>query len=397
MRPELAFLFLLLPALTGADELRTDFGGHTKLRAVAQGYPSESLFHDLAGRSAIDTSAELRLKLNLRKAGWTFNSAYQLAGLSSETLSYRGLPGDDHRLFDLTDVIDSGTDSALLHRLDRLWVGYTSEKTVVRFGRQALSWGNGLAFAPMDLVNPFDPAAIDTEYKTGDDMLYLQYLQDSGNDVQAAWVFRRDLVTGDVDEDASTMAIKYHGFLGEGEFDVLAAQTYGDTVIGFGGSRGIGGAVVSADLVVTDTVSDTYVQFVTNLMYSWIWADRNMSGVLEYYFNDFGGDLANPDLLARLLRGELYTTGRHYLAANLLVEMSPLWTVRPTLLCNIEDPGALLQLVSTYSLGDNLTLLASVNLPLGPQGTEYRGIESPLDGRYLSRDASLFAQIAWYF
>ena len=183
MRPELALLCLLLPALAGADELRTDFSGHTKLRIVAQGYPPESLFHDLAGSSAVDTNAALRLKLNLRKAGWTFDSAYQLVGLSSETLSFGGLPADDHRLFDLTDVIDSGGDSALLHRLDRLWVGYTSEKTVVRFGRQALSWGNGLAYAPMDLVNPFDPAAIDTEYKAGDDMLYAQYLQDSGNDV----------------------------------------------------------------------------------------------------------------------------------------------------------------------------------------------------------------------
>ena len=60
----------------------------------------------------------------------------------------------------------------------------------LRFGRQALSWGNGLFYAPMDLVNPFDPAAIDTEYKAGDDMLYLQYLQDSGNDLQAAVVVR---------------------------------------------------------------------------------------------------------------------------------------------------------------------------------------------------------------
>lgn len=397
MRPELAFLCLLVPALAGADELRTDFGGHTKLRVVAQGYPSESLLYDLAGSSAVDTTAALRLKLNLRTGGWTFDSAYQLLGLGSETLSYRGLPGDDYRLFDLTDVIDSGDDSALLQRLDRLWVGYTSEKTVVRFGRQALSWGNGLVFAPMDLVNPFDPAAIDTEYKAGDDMLYLQYLQDNGNDLQASWVLRRDLLSGNVDKDAATMAIKYHGFLGAGEFDVLAARSYGDTVIGLGGSRGLGGAVVSADLVITDTDDDTYVQFVTNLMYSWTWADRNMSGVLEYYFNDFGGDLANPDLLARLLRGELFASARHYVAANLLVEMSPLWTLRPTVLCNVEDPGALFQLVTTYSLGDNLTFLASANVPLGPQGTEYRGIESPLDGRYLSRNASLFAQLAWYF
>jgi hypothetical protein len=397
MRPELTLLLLLLPALAGADELRTEFGGHTKLRVVGQTYPSDSLFRDFAGSSAIDTTASLRLNLNLRSGGWTFDSAYQLVGLTSETLSFRGLPGDADRLFDLSDVIDSGGDSALLHRLDRLWVGYTSEKTVARFGRQALSWGNGLAYAPMDLVNPFDPAAIDTEYKAGDDMLYLQYLQDNGNDFQGAWVLRRNVQTGDVETDESTMAVKYHGFWGTGEFDVLVAQSYGDTVIGVGASRGIGGAVWSADLVATDTDNDTYVQFVTNLLYSWVWAEKNMSGGVEYYFNDFGGNPANPDLLARLLRGELFTTGRNYLSANVLVELSPLWTVRPTVFWNLDDPSALVQVVTTYSLGDNLSFLASLNLPVGPNGTEFGGLASVVPGRYLSRDAGVFAQLAWYF
>ena len=37
---------------------------------------------------------------------------------------------------------------AALHRLDRVWVGYTGDKAVLRFGRQAISWGNGLIFSP---------------------------------------------------------------------------------------------------------------------------------------------------------------------------------------------------------------------------------------------------------
>ena len=52
MRRELTLVLLLLPALAGADELRTEFGGHTKLRALAQGFPPDSLYHDLAGDSA---------------------------------------------------------------------------------------------------------------------------------------------------------------------------------------------------------------------------------------------------------------------------------------------------------------------------------------------------------
>ncbi len=398
-------LILLLPALA-FGEVTTDFDGHTKFRLVGQAYPGDSIFRDLVGSETLDLAGDLRLNLKLDSGHWTFDSAYQLVGLQGDGLKLTGPPNDDRRLFNLTDVISEGSDNAILHRLDRLWLGYTSEKTVVRFGRQALSWGNGLAYAPMDLVNPFDPASIDTEYKAGDDMLYVQYLQDNGNDVQAAYVFRRDLQTGDVDTDQATAAVKYHGFAGEGEYDLLIARSYGDPVIGLGAGRGIGGAVWNADFVVTDTDSDTYIQFVSNLMYSWVWADKNMSGAIEYYFNGFGQKngqydppslAANPDLLRRLSRGELFTLGRHYLSGNVMIEMTPLWMLTPTLLVNIEDPSALFQLVTSYSLSDNMTFLGSVNLPLGPSGSEFGGIESGVPDRYLSRGAALFAQIAWYF
>ncbi len=405
MPRSLLLLILAIPALVSA-EAETEFGGHTKFRLVGESYPTNSVFHDVVGGETIDLAADLRLNLKFDTGRWTFDSAWQLVGLQGEGIRISGIPDDDRRLFDLSDVITDGSESALLHRLDRLWVGYASEKAVVRFGRQALSWGNGLAYAPMDLVNPFDPASIDTEYKAGDDMLYAQYLQDSGNDVQVAWVLRRDPLTGDVEHDQSTVAFKYHGFAGTTEYDVLVAEHYGDAVIGFGLGRDVGGAVWTMDLVVTDTDLDTYAQLVTNLSYSWVWRDKNMTGSLEYYFNGFGIgsgrydplSLANrPDLLVRATRGELFTLGRHYLAANVLVEMTPLWTMTPTLFINAEDPSALFQLITGYSLSDEMTLLGSINVPLGPNGSEFGGIEAGPPDRYLSRDGSVFVQFAWYF
>jgi hypothetical protein len=398
-------LLLLVPALACA-ELSTEFDGHTKFRAVGQTYPDNSLFTEVVGSESLDLAGSLRLNLKLKSGRWTLDSAYQLLAVQGDGLRLSGPPDDDRRLFNLTHVFSDSSDSAVLQRLDRLWLGYASEKAVVRVGRQALSWGNGLAYAPMDLVNPFDPASIDTEYKAGDDMVYAQYLQDNGNDVQAAYVVRRNLQTGDVDTDEATAAVKYHGFAGASEYDLLVARSYGDDVFGLGAGRGIGGAVWNADLVVTDTDRDTYAQFVTNLMYSWTWAGKNMSGALEYYFNGFGQEngqydpqslAANPDLLVRLTRGELFTLARHYLSGNVMIEMTPLWSVTPTVLVNIADPSALLQIVTSYSLSDNMTFLGSINVPLGPDGSEFGGIETGLPDRYLSRGAGLFAQFAWYF
>lgn len=418
MRSSYALIMLCLSVVALADGGDYELGGHTKGRLVGQTFPGDSLFRDFAGSNAIDAEADLRLNFSTSRDRWSLQADYQLFGLYGDSVELarelgivggrpsERFPDDQRRLFDLTHVLNEGGKSAIAHRLDRLWVGYTSEKTVLRFGRQALSWGNGLFYSPMDLVNPFDPAAIDTEFKTGDDMLYLQYLLDSGDDVQAAAVFRRDPLSQDVDSDQATFALKYHGFAGETEYDVLVADSYGDTVIGLGGARSVGGAVVRGDVVITDSPDDTTLQAVANVSYSWTWSGRNVSGTLEYYFNGFGQSggqydplslAGNPELLARLARTELFALGRNYLAGSLMIELSPLWTLTPTLLSNINDPSALLQIVTQYSLSDNMTLLGSLNVPLGPSGSEFGGIAAGVPDRYLSTSAGVFAQLAWYF
>jgi hypothetical protein len=123
----------------------------------------------------------------------------------------------------------------------------------------------------MDILNPFDPAAVDREYKTGDDMLYAQYLGDEGDDLQAVTVLRRDLATGSLAARACSFAFKYHALAGRVEVDVLAARHFGDHLIGLGGNRSIGGAVWRGDLVVALTERRTVVTGVTSLSYSWTW------------------------------------------------------------------------------------------------------------------------------
>ena len=415
MRPSCCLALLLCTApCSFAHAGTTEFDGHTKLRAVGTTYPEDSLFRELTGSSALDLAGILRLNLRWREKGWSFEANGQLLGLYGDQVEFsRDLPAagdllfprlfdDERRLFDLTTVLTDSGRSATILRLDRLAVGWTGEKAVVRLGRQALTWGNGLFYAPMDLVNPFDPATIDTEYKPGDDMAYFQYLRDNGDDLQAAWVVRRDVTSGEVKSDQATIALKYHGFAGAGEYDLLVAEHYGNTVLGFGGALSIGGAIWRGDLVVTDTADNTVTQLVTSLSYSWIGFGKNMTGGLEYFYNGFGEtgdyDLANnPELLARLARGELFTIARHYVAGTVTIEVTPLWTVTPVLLTNLQDPSGLLQLVAQGSLSDNTLLIGTLSLPMGASGSEFGGIESGIPGRYLSTGASAFVQFAWYF
>ena len=364
----LAMTFALVAPGANADDNATELGGHTKFRVVGQSYP-------IAGSSSIDAFGELRLNFSAKQERWSAHADYQLFAVNSEFLPL-GLPDDGARAFDATKIIDDSGDWAILHRLDRLWVGHTGEKTTVRIGRQALSWGNGLFFHPMDLVNPFEATAIDTEYKAGDDMLYLQYLRDNGHDLQGAAVFRRDPESGNVDSDRATIALKYHGFAGAHEFDVLVAENNGDPTLGIGGTRSIGGAVWRGDVVVSDVSDESVVEVVTNLSYSWTWDEKNVSGAAEYYYDGDDG---------------------HFLAGSLMIEMSPLWILTPTLVSRADEPSALIQIVTQYSLSDNTTFLGSLNVPLGADGTRFGGAETPAPNRYQSFEAGIFAQLAWYF
>ena len=408
----------IIPAASLAEDANYEIGGHVKTRLAADAFPDDSVFNQLTGDNAVDVQNVMRLNFSASKGSWSFDSAYQLFAGYGDRIEYsrsfpednglfpNRLPNDDRRLMNLTSVIEDDDKFAALHRLDRLSVGYVNDKAVVRLGRQAITWGNGLIFSPMDIVNPFDPTAVDTEYKTGDDMLYEQYLRDNGDDIQAAFVFRRDIVSGDPDADEGTAAVKYHGIAGNAEYDLLVARNYAETTLGIGGNRSIGGAVLRGDLVIADSSSGSKVQLVTNLSYSWMWGGKNVSGVVEYYFNEFGlknGNynlsnlLQNTDLLERLARGESFTLGRHYIAGGLSIELTPLWVLTPNLFANLEDGSALVQIVSRNNLSQNVEFLGALNVPLGPSGSEFGGIESEMAGLYFSTDFSLFAQVAWYF
>ena len=417
-------LLLGLLGLLPVPSLATDFpfleGGHAKLRWLASSYPGDSAYTELFGDSSSDEYAALRLKFHGSQQRFSFNADYQLLAQYGDTVKLQGsseglfglppaLPDDANRWWDLTDTIsgnsDTGNSRQWVQRMDRLNLGYAGDKAVVRFGRQAVSWGNGLIFNPMDFFNPFNPAAIDTEYKLGEDMLYAQYLLDSGSDWQFVNVQRRD-EQGHVARAVSSSALKLHGFGLEREYDLLVAEHFDQFVVGAGAVINLGESVVRGDITLADGQRDWVTSLDVNWSYSWVLGGHNVSAVIEYFYNGFGlpGSNYTPqkifndtDLYDRLQRGELYTIGRNYLAGSMLVELSPLVNITPNLFINLNDGSALAQLVVQWDLGQNWQIQGALNAPLGPDGSEYGGLETGVDGSYLAVDLSLFAQLAWYF
>jgi len=409
---------VLMCVLSAVAVAETDLfkGGHAKYLFLLSAFPDDSLFRDAIGTPSVDHLGDLRLKFGGQKESLKLVTDYQLlagkgdgfmlaSSLPGNVLIPERMPTDRFRLMDLTHVISQDNDSEIVHRLDRLYVDITTTNAVARIGRQAVSWGNGLIYTPMDFFNPFDPAAVDKEYKTGDDMLYGQYLRQNGDDAQVVWVIRRD-INGDVGSDVNSIAAKYHGFAEEKEYDLLIATHFDDRIFGVGGISNVGGAVWRGDVTLTDTQTDNVFSLVTSMSYSWTGWDKNISGILEYFYNGFGiddGDYSpaalenNPDLVERIIRGELFTLGRHYIVVSAMMEITPLWLLTPNAFINLSDGSMLAQLVSSYDLKQDWQLLAALGIPIGPAGTEFGGIDSSVPGKTFSTGINLFAQLAWYF
>ena len=414
------FIFCVLALYVGtpAHALDWNFGGHAKYQYTYTDYRPDDLAATLADDPAANHDVDLRLKADGMHGAWDAMVHYELLARHGDALivpgavplalvgaeTTTGLPDDRRRLFDLTDTVTDRTRTAAVHRFDRFAVGHSTPDRTIRFGRQAITWGNGLIFYPLDFINPFSPVAIDKEYKTGDDMLYAQWALAADGEVQTIVAPRRDVATHDIESDQSTYAAKLRLRRGGFDIDLVGARHVGDGVAGLGLVHSIGGAVWRLDVSYTDVEDEDGVfSFVTNLDYSWTVRGRNVYGYAEYFRNGFGeadrADYASPNaaLTARIERGELYTLARDYGAFGAQIELHPLVNAYANLLWNLNDGSLFLQLRGVYDWQQNVQLMAGANLPYGERGDEYGGIPLAATGTFVAPGRSLFVRAAYYF
>jgi len=325
-------------------------------------------------------------------------------GLAGSSILASGIE-DDRRLLDLTAVVRERNDYVLTHRLDRLLFAWTSDRHEIRVGRQAVTWGNGLLFNPMDLVNPFAPTDIEREYKIGDDMLSARTVLGTG-EVQVLCVPRRSRTTGDVAWDQSSLAGKAHLALGTLELDFLAAAHYGDEVIGAGATGYAGSAAWRLDATWTFLEEgegpDGFLSLTANVDRSWVAGNRNLYGFLEFFYCGLGESdpataLTSRALMERVFRGEFFTLGRAYLAGHLRLEIHPLVNALVTVIHRFNEPSGLVQPRIAWDAAPDLQVTLGASLPYGAAGTEFGGIPVPGTGAFTPSSPSLFCWVTRYF
>ncbi|MBW2480042.1 MAG: hypothetical protein JRF38_08635 [Deltaproteobacteria bacterium] len=298
---------------------------------------------------------------------------------------------DDRRFMDLTHTLKDKDSYLVLQRLDRLNFTFKAGWGSVRIGRQAITWGNGLIFNPMDLFNPFAPGDIQRDYKVGDDMVLAQLTLPRSADLQILYVVRRDPDTNNVEADRNSLAGLFHFPAGTTGFDIMATRHYDDYVVGIGSSGIWGGAAWRLDATATFLADGeghntrNYLSGVANMDYSWNWWGKNWYGLLEYYYNglgesDYPGALSNPDITNRLARGELFVLGKHYMSTEIQLELHPLLKIFFTGINNMQDPSGILQPRAVWNVTQNLEMKVGANIFYGDNGnpgSEFGGFIIP--------------------
>jgi len=387
------------------ENIESQWGGQFKVRGSVSWLDDDSIYYLIDSGPLYDGSADFRLKNKTYLNNWIYSTIHYEAvlyggdtmhkqkkleelfpNLSEDRLMLGNGINDNRRFFDLTKIIDEDDSHILYHRLDRFSLTLQPDWVTIRIGRQALTWGNGLVFNPMDLFNPFSPTDIERDYKVGDDMLTALFSCDKIGEIQMLYVPRRDQVAHNVKWSESSLAGKLHFSVGVAEFDIMAAHHYEDFITGIGSTGYFMDAAWRLDVTWTFLDEDTdrggFLSLVANVDYSWIWWKKNFYGFMEFFFNGIGDEnyseaISDTAITERLIRGDLFVLGRKYLSTGIEMELHPLIKANLTVISNIADPSGIIQPRVVWDVTEEIQCTLGGNIYYGSSETEFGGFNMP--------------------
>jgi len=298
---------------------------------------------------------------------------------------------------------EDGEGRTLAGRTDRLVIESTIGPTEWAIGRQPISFGQGRFFAPLDLVNPFHAATIDSEYKPGVDAFRFDVYPTMSTEVTAVAAY-----TGDWTTDAMMFALYGQHTVGVSDLGLFAGAVRGDAVGGLSVVSALGPVGVYGDLAVTmpgalTGEDETAVEDEELFVRAALGFDHRLTATtsvgLELYHQSLGA--ASPEAYLdfasseRFARGELWTMGRTYAGLSVLQEITPLTMLSVAVLANLEDGSALLLPSLALSVAENADAVLGGFLGLGARPEEIDLLDL-VDGNYgIQSEFGLYPHMAF--
>lgn len=403
------------PARRKGPDVSAGATGHVKAFAVASfPYDSPILPDQPTGQGFLD--ARLRLHLDV---GEVFHAEVAHAitasigsagGVGAGGLIGTGVGLTAPEALPLTwkAFQDDRSTFQLQGRTDRLIFQANLPKTRVVLGRQPISFGNGRFFTPMDLVSPFTPAVIDTEYKPGVDAVRVDVYPTFSSTITAVAAYTGGAGWKDEwTERDVTAALYAQGAIGVTDLGGMYAYVEGDHVVAMTLATGIGPVGLYSDVAVTlpreDLEDEVFVRATLGL-------DGRPTGTTtvsgELYVQSFGS--TDPAELLTILqseraqRGEIWLSGLLYLSTAITQEITPLVNVSLATITNLTQPSSLVLPSVSWSVASNAELYVGAYIPVGSKPTERTPtadnlLPVTLQSEFGTYPVSAYLQVRTYF
>lgn len=265
------------------------------------------------------------------------------------------------------------------HEIDRLFFSFTLPGADITIGRQAVGWGVGRLWSPLDVFAPLTATDLDREERRGIDAVKVTFPFSSTAFLEVVLAAGRGPNDDGDDEiawSASSIAWMLRWNRWGIDWMLMAGKVGTDEVVGgavAGQIRGIGvrGEVTGT----TDEQDDVNMRATLGLEFG---TSFNLIGILEYHYNGFGvlhtRDYLTraQELSSRLSRGQVAGLAQHYLGATLAYQPISDLSLSLVYIQNLQDGSLMLGPAIEYIVSDEVRISFAGFVPIG-KDAEWRG------------------------
>jgi hypothetical protein len=270
---------------------------------------------------------------------------------------------EERQFLDLSQTFIEKDNVFYEHKLHRASITYEAPTFNVEFGRQQIPWGVGHFFTPTDLLNPFSPTQIELDERDGVDAINFTTSLIEGLRTQIIYTppgkqLHPQRILSRVSRDIQ-------GY----EIGILGGRVKRDHTAGFDIQGNIKDSAVRGEFLFREAeLEKDFVKFTVNADYNF---PHNVYGLLEYHFNSQGRRDPDDYQLDRLVRGELNSLGRNYLALLLGYDLTSLLRFEHRTIYNMDDTSFFLRPELQYEFTSDLLLTAGSQLYMGANDDEF--------------------------
>ncbi|MCK4864480.1 MAG: hypothetical protein KAT06_03555 [Gammaproteobacteria bacterium] len=226
------FLILLLPSVSWAADLT---GRFSMLGSTAIATQGDSGYINKDNTLTADQQS-LRLMLDDAKDNSEWSLHAKLARIHLSNIAFNDNHSSD--LFRYTELSSGWLDESASniatrfgYEVDRAVYKQRYKKMTFAFGRQAIDFGSGRFWQPLNVFGSFAPTDLDTDYKPGIDAARLDWFTSDFSSLSAVYAFSPN--DNENIKKTTNAALHYRSQVGEqSEYALLAATIIDKNIIG---------------------------------------------------------------------------------------------------------------------------------------------------------------------